>query len=372
LLIIALLLAQAAPQRPGEIVVVGRRLEACEAGRCSTPEDVRVSMAHAEALFAQGKYREARATLDGALSRQRHNAPQFPRLVAALYEANATVNLHLGHMDQYRRSVIGQGKTLRENLPEDDAQVLLMKVELGDFWLKQRQLSEARRQFESAAQSYNRRGETRLAALCQLRVVALDIALRNFTAAERALATIARSPVAGNEAVRLVSAVMAARLAAARGKEVDIEALASALRTGSDAVPVLVRPGKMSPAAKGSGARRVASLGERQAAQSVRTSLQWADIGYMIGREGQVSDAEVLRSSRGTSWTGAYLAEIADRRYAAVDLPPGHPGIYRLERYTLRAERVVPTGSLAPQAVGPVGVVITDLTEHHSPATGKY
>lgn len=369
MLMLALLLAQAAPQPPAEIIVEGRRLEAlraCEVRQCSTPEDVRLSMARAEALFAQGKYLEARKTLDAALSRQRPNAPQFPRLVAALYEANATVNLHLGHMDQYRSAVIGQGRTLRENLPEDDAQVLLMKVELGDFWLKQRQLAEARRQFDSAAQSYARRGEPRLAALCQLRVVALDIALRNFAVAKKGLAKIARSSVADDQAVRPVSAVMAARLAAARGKDVDVEALVASLRTETGAIPVLVRAGKMSLNAKDGSNRHLAGSQERQLGQPVPTSLQWADIGYMIGRDGRVSDVEVLRSSRGTSWTGAYLAEIGDRRYAPIALPPGHPGVYRVDRYTLRAERVVPIGSLVPQAAGPVGVVITDLTARHS------
>jgi tetratricopeptide (TPR) repeat protein len=369
LLTLLLLLAQAAPQPSEELVVYGRRLEAlkaCEVRQCSTPEDVRLAITHAEALFARGRYSEARETLSAALSRQRRNAPQFPRLVAALYEANATVNLHLGDMDGYRTAIIGQAQSLRENLPEDDPQVLLMKVQLGDFWLKQRQLGEARRQFESAARSYARRGDERLSALCQLRAVGVDIALRNFAGAEKRLATIARSPVAADQAVRLVSAVLDARLAAARGKEVDVEALIATLRTQPGAAPALVRSGKLSVHAKGASDRQDAKFGERQAVQPGRTALQWADIGFMIGADGRVSDAEVLRSSRGTSWAGAYLAEIAGRRYTPVDLPPGHPGSYRVERYTLRSERVVPIGSLVKQAAGPASVVVTDLTGHHA------
>jgi hypothetical protein len=364
LLSLLLLLLQGAPPASGEIIVTGQRLEMlreCEERRCSTPEDVRRSIAYAEALFARGKYSEARAALSAAVSRQRQNARQFPRLIAALYEASATINLHLGDMGRYRTAIIAQGRTLGENLPEDDPQVLLNRVELGNFWLKQHQYSEARRQFESAAQSYARRGELRLSALCQLRVVALDIALRSFAAAEKRLELIGRLPAAADPAVRLMNAVMVARLASARGKDVDVDALIATLRAEPSASPVLVRSGPTPPEAQ---EQPPMFLGEK-VPDPGRTSLRWVDVGYMIGPDGRVSDVEVLRSSRGPSWVQAYLAEIAGRRYVPVDLPPGIPGIYRVERYTLRAALSVPKGSLIKQATGRTDVVVTDLTGRH-------
>ena len=370
MLSLLLLLVQAAPPATGEIIVNGRRLEtlkSCEQRHCSTPDDVRLSIAHAEALFARGKYAEARAVLSAALSRQRQNARQFPRLVAALYEASATINLHLGDMGRYRTAIIAQGRTLRENLPEDDPQVLLTKVELADFWLKQGQSAEARRQYESAAQSYARRGEPRLSALCHLRVVALDIALRSFSAAGERLDRIARSPAAGDPAVRLVSAVMVARLAAARGKDADVDALITTLRAEPGATPVLVRSGKMPLEAQ----EQVPMILGEQMPDIGRTALQWADVGYMIGEDGRVSDVEVLRSSRGASWVSPYMAEIAGRRYVPLNLPPGHPGIYRVERYTLRAALSVPKGSLIKQPTGHAEIVVTDLTARHAASQKK-
>ena len=364
------LLVQAAPALPGEIIVNGQRPEAlatCAERPCSTQEDVRRSIAHAEALFARGKYSEARAVLSDALSRQRGNARAFPRLVAALYEASATVNLHLGDMGRYRTAIIAQGRTLRENLPEDDPQVLLTKVELGEFWLKQRQSSEARRQFESAAQSYARRGEARLSALCYLRVVARDIGLGSFSAAEKRLEIIARSPEAAHPSVRLVSAVMVARLAAGRGRDVDVDALVATLRAEPSATPVLVRSGKLPFEAEEPSPM---VLGE-QMPDTGRTSPQWADVAFMIGHDGRVSDVEVLRGSRHASWVEPYTAEIADRRYVPPNLPAGQPGIYRIERYSLRAARSVPKGSLIKQPVGRAYVVVTDLTAHYAASQKK-
>lgn len=369
MLVLALLLAQAAPQAVPDIVVRGRRtfeaLEACLARDCSAPDDARFAIAHAEALFAKGDYVEARRTLSAALSRQSAAARRFPRIVAALYEANATVNLHLGDMGRYRTATIAQARTLRENLPPDDPQVLLAAVRLGDFWIKQHQPLEAKRQFEAAARSYARRGDDRLHALCLLRVVAVEIALREFSAAGKRLGAISRSPVSTDPTVRQLGAIIAARLASARGEEADVEALLATLRTDPSAPPMLVRPGNRPMYGGRATHRDLTRLGgpiRMQPGGVEVIPVRWADVGFMVGPDGRVGDVEVLRGSRTQTWTVPYLEEIAGRRYAPLDLTSGVPGLYRVEHFTLRAEREVPTMSLIKQASGPVYVETVDMT----------
>ena len=362
MLILVMLLLQVSQEPPADIVVRGRRtsgaLEACVARACPTPDDVRFSIAHAETQFAEGKYAEARATLSAALSRQNRNARQFPRLVAALHEAMATVNLHLGDMDRYRTAIVGQARTLSENLPEDDPQVLVTSLRVGDFWIKQGELQEARRHFGKASRIFARSGDAGLAALSELRMVAIDIALRSFSTARGRLDRISLSSIASDPSVRMVGAVMTARLEAARGKHVDIEALLAFLRTGSGAPPLLVKAGRMP--------RHDAP--EILKARPSGTAIQWADIGFMVGADGRVGDVEVLRASRQQAWIAPYLTEIADRRYAPVDLPAGHPGLYRVERYTFRADRIVPHGSHIKRAAGQPRVETIDMTNLGAPS----
>lgn len=368
MLALTLLLLQVANQLPKDVVVLGQRtqraLDRCLAQNCPTPEDTRLSIAHAETLFAQGDYAEARATLRASIQRQKINVAQFPRFVAALYEANATVNLHLGDMDEYRSAVIGQNRAIRDNLPDDDPQALLMAVRLGDFWIKQRQPRAARIEFEGAARAYAQRGDQTLHALCQLRVIAIDIALRDFAGADSRLRKTSSSPAASDPTVRKLSAVMAARLAAARGKDVDVDTLLATLRTEVGSAPVLIRPGK-EPFVAGVGAAQPLPKFEtiaRGLGSGERRHLKWADIGFMIGPDGQVGDPEVLRGSRARDWTQPYLSEITSRRYAPINLPPGQPGLYRVERYTLRSERVMRTGSLIKQSAGRRYAEVLDMT----------
>lgn len=366
-----LLLAQTAAEPAGDIVVRGRRsgeaLEACVARGCATPDDTRLSLAHAEALFAQGDYHAARRALDAALSRQKREAARFPRHVAALHEASATVNRHLGDMDAYRSQTIAQVRTLRANLPPDDPQVLLMAVQLGDYWLSRRHMQEARRQFEAAARDYERRGQGRLAALCRLRIASVDIARENFAAVEGNLRSIAESAASQDPTVRQFTAVLRARLAAARGEDADVEALIAALRSAPAAAPVLIQPGPSPTDAEAASTRAVAASGDLRNAvvpfSSEVVPVRWVDIGFLIVPDGRVVDVELLRGSRSAGWSDPYRAEIAGRRYAPIAVPPGEPGMYRVERYTLRADRVVPSGSLIKRPTGTARVEVLDLTQ---------
>jgi hypothetical protein len=64
------------PAKP--IIVTGKRisdtkaaLDACLARHCPANEDIDATLAHAEALFVLGRYRDARTTLLGSLRRNK-------------------------------------------------------------------------------------------------------------------------------------------------------------------------------------------------------------------------------------------------------------------------------------------------------------
>jgi hypothetical protein len=329
-------------------------------------------MRASEAQFAQGEYHDARRTLNAALSRQRSNAAQFPRVVAALYEANATVNRHMGDMKLYRTMLIGQNRTLKDNLSPDDPQVLMTAIQLGDFWSSINQPFNAREQFEAAAEGYARRGEHRLAALTELRAATIDLHQDNQGSAERRLAAVKASPAANDRAVRQMTAVIAARLARARGDEGAVDALLATLRTDPDEPPMLVRDVPVVGADAAGAANAVRQrMGDITVPTYVTASpqIQWADIGFMVRPDGQVAEIEVLRGNRSLGWTKPFLESMRQRQYAPLALHAGSPGVYRVERLTWRPERVAPAGSMIKQPVGRQGIEVLDITNDRTAAT---
>jgi tetratricopeptide (TPR) repeat protein len=369
-----LLIAAPAQDSGTEITVRAKRtaeaLAACIASRCPTPDDARISIAHAEAQFAEGRYHDARRTLAAAIKRQKGNAAQYPRVVSALYEASATVNLHMGDMDAYRSATIGQTRTLRSHLPADDPMAQIAAMQLGDYWLKLKKPDVARAQYDAAADDYRAQGEHRLAALTELRAASVDIQMRSFGKAEKRIERAAGSPAANDGAVRLVSAVVQSRLARARGDEGAVDALLATLRTDPQEPPVLVRDVPVAP---------LYSPRTRRAMQMLMPGIEiptrayaspqilWADIGFMVAPDGSVTDVEVLRGSRARGWLKPFLTAAGMRRYAPLDLPAGSPGVYRVERFTWRPELIRPIGSLVRQPAGEPGIEILDITRDAAP-----
>ncbi|WP_315760910.1 hypothetical protein [Sphingomonas sp. Y38-1Y] len=369
-LLLTLMLTQVVPNpapASSDIIVRARRsgdaLEKCIATNCPTPDDARFAIAHAEAQFAQGQYHDARRTLQAALSRQKGNAKRFPRVVSALYEASATVNLHMGDMDAYRSMTIGQGKALTENLPADDKQALLMQLRLGDFWLKNDDPFTARKQYLAAADGFEMRGEHQLAALSTLRAAMVDLAMRNTNGAEKRLAAVATSPAASDPSVMQIAAVVQARLASFRGDGSGVDRLLANLRTQPDLPPLLIKDAEVVDGATLAD-RHAMKFGDAMIPtwKTSSPTIRWVDIGFMVTPDGTVSDAEILRGSNMREWAQPYVQAIGKRRYAPIALPEGSPGLYRVERHTIRPQRIVPTGSLVRQAAGRQSVEVLDIT----------
>lgn len=375
LLLALLLTAVQAEELP--IVVRARRtdeaLARCLQKGCPTPEDARLSIALAEAQFAGGKYRDARVTLAKAIDRNRVYAKEAPRSVAALYEASGTINIHYGDMEAVRTAMVGQARTLRENLPADDPQVLLVGVQLADMWAQRRNGDQAERAYAAAQRGYAARGEDRMAALVLLRRVSLALARKSPDTASRLLDEAATMPAGADPIVVRMRAVLAARLATAQGDEGAVDRLVQTLRAEPSEAPVLLVQKPYEPSAREARAEErtrwldAAATDERS---SDAEPIRWVDVGFTVGRDGHVSDVEVLRGSRARDWAIPQLERIASRRYAPMTLPEGSPGVYRVERITYRAVRRVPIGSLIRRPTGAPQIETLDLTRDTAATTG--
>lgn len=366
--------AAAQPSSSSDIIVRGQRLgaalKACLARSCPTPDDIRVSLALAEAQFATGAYNDAQHTLHDAIGRNKAAVRTYPRMVAALYEASGTVSLHRGDMDAHRNAMAYQSKALRDNLPATDPQVLLLGIEQGDFYAKRGDWREAERLYATAEHRYAEAQQPRLAALAALRSANTAFARGNLPLSEDRLRAIAAMPHADDPVVVQLRAVLGARIASAQGEQAGIETLLATLRTDPGAAPVLLQEDPAEPDAAQAAEQQATKFLEQNPARARSAEvapIQWADIGYMIAGDGSVSAVDVLRGNRDLRWTASHVKRVASRRYAPLALAPGQPGIYRVERVTWRAQRAVPTGSLIKRASGTRTLEVLDLTQIASP-----
>jgi hypothetical protein len=92
--------------------------------------------------------------------------------------------------------------------------------------------------------------------------------------------------------------------------------------------------------------------------------LRWIDVGFWIRPDGRVEEAEVLRGSSARDWAKPVIASVADRRYAPFAAEMGDTGQYRVERFTLTAEKMVPIGSLIARRAGPLELRQLDITRN--------
>lgn len=329
-----------------------------------------MSIALAEAQFAAGGYNDAQRTLTAAIQRNKGAAKSYPRMVAALYEAMGTVSLHRGDMDAHRTAIIGKSDALHNHLPPDDLQVLLLDIEMGDFYAERGDWREAERRYAAAERGFAQAQQSRLAALAALRAAYMVFTRDNLSLSESRLRAVARMPAADDPTVVQMRAVLGARIAAKKGEQGGIDALLATLRTDPSARPVLLQAVSAEPSAAQAAAEHAKRFREVNPAgpgSSDSLSIQWADIGYMVAPDGHVSEVDVLRGNGDLRWTEPHVKRIAKRRYAPLALIPGQPGVYRVERLTWRAEHIVPIGSLIKRPAGARSLQVLDMTKVSAP-----
>lgn len=366
-----MLLAQAS----GEIVVTGKRLEEahaqCVRGGCTPLRDAQASIALAEARFRTGKYLDAKSVLAGAISRNKGKAESDPKPVAAIYEAYATVALHEGNQDDYRRAVASQVHVLKDNLPPGDPAVLAATTALGDMWVKTGTAMRAEAAYRASEEAALKGGNDRAAMLAGMKRVWLLTATDRAKDARAKLDELGRRTLAQQPGYATALRVLRLRIAAKDAEGEDLDRLIRSLGQGQDEAPLLLKapPYELDRAAELEEARnlerRLGGADPIPHRSSDLDPIQWADVGFWIRPDGTTADAEVLRQSSGNSWTGLVLRQIAQRRYSARAPGPGDDGqgYYKVERLTRRSKYVVPTNSLISRRVAVGGFETLDLTE---------
>lgn len=372
-LILTLLLqtapAPAAP--PKDIVVTGQRLEttaaalaACVARHCPTEEDARATLAHAENQFVAGDYAAARRTLRGSINRNQRFAENYPVPVSDLLRADARMNLHLGESQLYRIGQVEALKALKAGLPATDGRVLAQRVEVADAFARVGKVHQALTAYATVADEAGQAGSRTVEAYARLRRVVLLTAISNANAGyESDLRDAVRwfSDKPDLVAFRTVAGLMAAQHDAFKGDPAALDAIIArstkaTIRPQLLYAPMLTQQAS-ERAANGGSATNLLSLNNYDG--------QWADVGFFVTRDGKVSDIDILREgpSLDRSWVKPITEAIARRRYAPLDLPPGDPGLLRVERYSLTAFWIKDaTGTRIPVREARPRVQMIDLT----------
>ncbi|KEZ18109.1 hypothetical protein CP98_02946 [Sphingobium yanoikuyae] len=362
-----LLLQAAAP----DIVVTGERLveeqAKCARGECTPLRDAQATIALAEQQFRNGEYVHAKGLLAAAISRNKDRGAEAPRAVAAIYEAMATVSLHEGDQDDYRRAVAGQVKTLRDNLPADDVAVQASATALGDMWIKLGRYRQAESTFRGIEEQALAEGQAYPAMMAGMKRVWLAGALGKARDARAMLDALERRPIAREPGFRTALRVVRLRLAVRAGDDAEITRLAGMIGTDQGGPPVLIwqpsYPGSAAVEANNS-ARTFDLVDAVPINSSDLASIQWVDVGFWIRPDGHTEEAEILRGSRSPAWAPAILKQVAGRRYAARAKvgEEDASGSYRIERVTPKYQYVVPKGSVIRRRVPAAGFEILDLT----------
>lgn len=143
-------------------------LKACLARGCPAAEDMRLSLLSADESFLAGDYRQARATLDEAIGRNRRHGKAQPVLMANLYKADNTVNRHLGRGTEAYGSARNVPQLLERRYGQGSPESLWARLEAGDALLNIKRFWVARGEFlavEEAARSQGLRALEEAAAL---------------------------------------------------------------------------------------------------------------------------------------------------------------------------------------------------------------
>lgn len=363
--------AARAPSSDAIVVTAQRNADAlakCLRQGCPPIQDMTASIAVAEDLFARGDYRQARSVLGRSIARNKRHAATLPVAVAALYEASANVNLHLGDSRAFRDDTANRVRIIRASAPADSDRQVLAGTLLGDMWFSLGEIRQADISYRTARSEAARLGMDRLAAFLDLRRVGLRIAGKNLSEAETLLAGVENGGVA-DAAVRRTAAAMRVRLASAskRGPALD-RAIAAFAALPASPDPILLKYDAIHESTAEAVERASRAWGIPEAnIPSGAAVTHWIDVGFSIGADGTVRDAEVLRGTMQADRVAAILRHIRSRRYARLALAEGSSSVYRVERYTLRSRLDLVKGSLIRQRAGAAKLEMLDITNSYAP-----
>ena len=354
LLALTAALALSAGALADDIVVTGKSLkdtgaalQACLERHCPPDQDVAASLAHAENQFVAGDYDGAQRTLHSSLGRNRKHGKTYPIEVSNLLRANGRVAEHMGEAKDFQLSTLDMRDTLKDSFGADDFRTLVAQIEVGDSRAKLGYPAEAERIYRNVEQRALRAKQYRVASFARLRLALIartqfdaEPTVANRRALDEQLTVLIDHPLPDGDEFALAAKVLRARedRKGGSGSSTD-ELVRQFAATGGASRPILLyseplsRIDPLQGLAGDQGQQR-----EAWTRWSTNRNRQWMDVGFWIGADGHVSDAEVLRSSGRVEWSKPVLRNITLRVYAPLRTDADSaPGFYMVERYTLTA-----------------------------------
>lgn len=337
-------IAQEQPQRTSQIVVIApdtarseAALKACLARQCAVGEDVDAAMDHAQMQFLAGDYRKAKDTLRAAWSRNKAHKDDAPEPLSELLRMTSRVDAHLGYFQQARWDNLQARSLLRGAFGERDDRTLAARIEMGDMWVRAGRAEVGREVYADAIKVACEGGRLKSEGLAMLRLASLETQLAMQPGGTEFPESLDEL-IARNEpelsTYATVGRILRARLALKRGDATAMTQLLAETRAMDELAPPLVDEPTVDLVAGMAGARP-------------RDEGNWADFGFWIEPDGQVSDVEVLRLGKSVyaQWVPLAAKAIGERRYMSRPLSGDVPGLYRIERFTITSRLIKPTGS---------------------------
>lgn len=244
---VLLVLAQAASPsaaRPDDVRVVGRRAEkalaACLARACPPKEEIEASLRVSVDQFADGRYGDARATLQRAIARNRDQAAALPGPVSSLYATLATVAEHQGDAGLWRASARTNVAVLQRYLGAADKATLTQQLAFADSLIRLGPMEKVDGLYRAVQDTAAGTGQQGLAARAAFRRAWLALMLQHDADAVRLADDAVALAAPDDRAIGQWRDILRARVAMRRGDAQALDTLAATLRQSTRRAPELL------------------------------------------------------------------------------------------------------------------------------------
>jgi hypothetical protein len=363
------------PSSQKDITVVGIRdpqaeaaLAVCLKSGCSPATDVNASLRIANAQFVAGKYDDAHGTLRKALERARRGGAEHPRLIAALYQAQATIAQHRGDTAE----AIGENRRAVFALVHGEGQAsvdaLAAQIDLGNALAQAGKKFEAQQAYRMVAQAARSSGQKNMAYVADILQAWLDYRTGEQALGKAKLTKISQLDDADLYLARISAATLLARIGREHNDPQPTERLI-ALLTQEKRLPspLLVYAAPLNPPRTRS--MFLPTLNRVEMVDwSDRESNEWVDIGYWIRPAGNVDQVQVLRGSKERYWIKPNIALLESRRYTPITDGNDGIGTYHVIRLSLGYPLSTPSDSHIPRRMGQPIISEMDLAKSDWPS----
>jgi len=361
--------ADVAPAQAGEVVVVWEgmvepareRLRACLAQKCFPVNDVKASLALADAQFVNGSYDDARRTLQDSLQRLVAAPGEHPRLRASLLNGVAIVAEHQGDLFDAMYARGGAADALWSAGPDTVVPALNARIAAALTQARLGRTAEARATLRSTAGRAKDVGQPVLEQAVRMYDAAIQWRNGAHRPAERTLREVAGLKGENFRSLRVASAALLTQLLNEAGQVDRTGLLEEAIGRDRNKIrPTLI----YSPTIDIQGPIQRDAFGfvpNQTVRSDSRSALGWIDMGYWVRPDGSVADVQVLRGARNAE-LARYIRDVAvRRRYAATQDPSNAQGWYEIRRFSLGYEKVTPIGSRIVRRAGAPIIAEMDL-----------